>query len=112
MLAVAFDTLKLARKLESAGMQPKQAQDMAAALSDSLTEWHSVGNLATKDDVQQVKVALQSDIQRLEVMIGHLDAKMSENKAEILKWTFGAMGAQTFIILGTLFGLLHSVAKF
>ena len=26
MLAVAFDTLKLARKLETAGMQPKQAQ--------------------------------------------------------------------------------------
>ena len=32
MLAVAFDTLKLARKLESAGMQPKQAQDTSAAL--------------------------------------------------------------------------------
>jgi hypothetical protein len=45
MLAVAFDTLKLARKLESAGMQPKQAQDMPAALAETLTEWHSVGNL-------------------------------------------------------------------
>ena len=31
MLAVAFDTLKLARKLESAGMQSKQAQDTSAA---------------------------------------------------------------------------------
>ena len=58
MLAVAFDTLKLARKLESAGMQPKQAQDMSAALAETLTEWHSVGNLATKEDVQQAKAAL------------------------------------------------------
>jgi hypothetical protein len=84
MLAFAFDTLKLARKLESAGMQPKQAQEMAAALSDSLTEWHSVGNLATKDDIQEVKLAIV------------------EARAEILKWLFGAIGAQTFILLAAL----------
>jgi hypothetical protein len=109
MLAVAFDTLKLARKLESAGMQPKQAQEMAAALSDSLTEWHSVGNLATKDDVQQVKAAMREDILRLE---GKLETKIEASKAEILKWMFGAMATQTFILLAALFGLLHSVVKF
>jgi hypothetical protein len=87
MLAVAFDTLKLARKLEGAGMAAKQAQEMAAALSDSLTEWHSVGNLATKDDILRLE-------------------------ANILKWLFGAIGAQTFILLAALFGLLHSVVKF
>jgi hypothetical protein len=54
MLAVAFDTLKLARKLESGGMPAKQAQDMSAALAETLTEWHSVGNLATKEDVQEL----------------------------------------------------------
>jgi hypothetical protein len=84
MLAVAFDTLKLARKLESAGMQPKQAPEMAAALSDTLTEWHSVGNLATKDDIQEVKLAIV------------------EARAEILKWLFGEIGAQTFILLAAL----------
>jgi hypothetical protein len=84
MLAFAFDTLKLARKLESAGMQPKQAQEMAAALSDSLTEWHSVGNLATKDDIQEVKLAIV------------------EAGAEILKWLIGSIGAQTFILLAAL----------
>jgi hypothetical protein len=102
MLAVAFDTLKLARKLESAGMAPKQAQDTSAALSDSLTEWHSVGNLATKDDVVQVKVALESKI----------EVGLVQTKVEILKWMFAAIGAQTFILLAALFGLLHSVVKF
>jgi 2-phosphoglycerate kinase len=105
MLAVAFDTLKLARKLESAGMAPKQAQDMAAAISDSLTEWHSVGNLATKDDVHEVK----AELGKLEAKF---EAKLAEAKAEILKWMFGAIGTQTFILLAALFGLFHSVVKF
>lgn len=44
MLAVAFDTLKLACKLESAGMPPKQAQEASAALSESFVEWLAIGN--------------------------------------------------------------------
>lgn len=105
MLAVAFDTLKLARKLESAGMQPKQAQEMAAALSESLTEWHSVGNLATKDDLLRTENSLREDMLRLE-------NKIAETKSEILKWLFAGIGAQTLVLLGALFGLLHSVVKF
>jgi len=98
MLAVAFDTLKLARRLESAGMQPKQAQDTSAALAETLTEWHSVGNLATKEDIQRLEAKL--------------DAKLSETKFEILKWTFGAAGLQTLAILGTMIAMLHNVGKF
>ena len=48
MLAGAFDTLKLARKLESAGMQPKQAQDTSAALSETHVEWLALGNVTTR----------------------------------------------------------------
>ena len=105
MLAVAFDTLKLARKLENAGMAAKQAQDTSAALAENSTEWHSVGNLSTKDDVEQAKTALHEDIQQLKI-------DLATTKAEILKWLFGAIGAQTLVLLGTLFGLLHSVVRF
>jgi hypothetical protein len=98
MLAVAFDTLKLARKLESAGMQAKQAQDTSAALAETLTEWHSGGNLATQEDVHQATAALE--------------AKIAETKADILKWLFVSIATQTLVILGALFGLIHSVAKF
>jgi len=38
MGAVPFDTLALARKLEAAGFDPKQAQDTAAALAEVLSE--------------------------------------------------------------------------
>jgi hypothetical protein len=93
MLAVAFDTLKLARKLESAGMQPKQAQDTSAALAETLVEWHSVGNLATKDDIQRLEA-------KIEIEVG-------KAKAEILKWLFAAIGAQTFVLLGALVALIH-----
>ena len=81
MLAVAFDTLKLAKRLESGGMPQKQAQDMSAALAETLTEWHSVGNLATKDDIQQLR------------------AEMVAMKAELLKWLFISVGSQTLVLL-------------
>jgi|ERR1700730_9491912 len=104
MLAVAFDTLKLARKLESAGMAPKQAQDTSAALSETFTEWLSVGNIATREDVQ-----------KLEGKISSLDTKMSETKFQILQWMFIVVGAQTFVILGAIFGavfeVIHVLAK-
>jgi hypothetical protein len=41
MHPAAFDTLKLFRILESAGMPAKQAQAVSAALSESLAEWLS-----------------------------------------------------------------------
>jgi hypothetical protein len=89
VLAVAFDTLKLAQRLESGGMPAKQAQDMSAALAETLTEWHSVGNLATKDDIQK------------------LDTKIEATKTELLKWLFISVGSQTLVLLVALFVLTH-----
>ena len=96
MLAVAFDTLKLARKLESAGMQSKQAQDTSAALSESFTEWLALGNVATREDLQGVE-------SRLEAKISRLETKIEATKAEIMRWMF----AQTVVLLGSLFALIH-----
>ena len=54
MLAVAFDTLKLARKLEGAGMPSKQAQDTSAALSETYAEWLSLGNVAMRGALRRL----------------------------------------------------------
>ena len=35
-------------------------------------------------------------------------AKLSETKAEIMKWMFG----QTVVLLAALYGLIHTVGKF
>jgi hypothetical protein len=99
MLAVAFDTLKLARKLESAGMQSKQAQDTSAALSETFTEWLSVGNIATREDVHE----LRAEIGGVKVEISRLETKIEATKAEILRWMFG----QTIVLLGALFAMIH-----
>jgi hypothetical protein len=95
MLAVAFDTLKLARKLESAGFPPKQAQDASAALAESFTEWQSAINLATRDDVRKVA----DDLRETEL---RLETKMAEIKADMIKWVVGTGFAQAAFILAVL----------
>jgi hypothetical protein len=125
MLAVAFDTLKLARKLESAGMASKQAQDTSAALSETYTEWLSLGNVATREDVQKLEAAVREDMHEVRAEIAgvrsemgkleakldakidnveaRLEAKIEAKKTEILYWMVG----QTIVLLGALFGLIH-----
>jgi hypothetical protein len=61
MAAVPFDTLKLARRLESAGFPTKQAGDTAEALADAM----SGAELATKADLTAVQTGLRADIELL-----------------------------------------------
>ena len=61
MAAVPFDTLKLARRLESAGFPPKQAGDTAEALADAM----SGAELATKADLAAVQAGLKAEISAL-----------------------------------------------
>jgi hypothetical protein len=65
MAAVPFDTLKLARRLESAGFPPKQAGDTAEALADAM----SGAELATKADLATVQAALKRDIAAVEAAL-------------------------------------------
>ena len=61
MAAVPFDTLKLARRLESAGFPPKQAGDTAEALAEAM----SGAELATKADLAAVQAGLKAEISAL-----------------------------------------------
>jgi hypothetical protein len=58
MAAVPFDTLKLARRLESAGFPPKQAGDTAEALAEAM----SGAALATTADLDRVDTGLRAEI--------------------------------------------------
>ena len=98
-MTVAFDTLKLARRLEAAGFPTKQAQDTAEALAETLT-----ANIATQTDIH----AVQSDIRELGLQLHaeirdvetrlrgeirevelKLRADMASLRAELLKWVVG-----------------------
>ena len=83
MSPVAFDTLKLAQRLESAGVPPKQAQDMASAFSDTIGE-----TVVTRE---------------------YLDLRLAELKAEMLKWMLGSAGLQTIVIVGAIAALIKVI---
>lgn len=58
MNAVPFDTLKLARGLEAAGMSPVSASTMANALADAMTD----ADIVTKGDLTLLRTELKGDI--------------------------------------------------
>jgi hypothetical protein len=60
-MAMPFDTLKLARRLESAGFPAQQAGDMAEAIAEAISE------LVTKADLQ---TAMRDLEQRLTIRFG------------------------------------------
>ena len=83
MSPVAFDTLKLAQRLESAGVPAKQAQDMASAFSDTIGE-----TVVSRE---------------------YLDLRVAELKTEILKWMLGSVGLQTIVIVGAVAALIKLI---
>lgn len=80
MTSVTFDTLKFARKLESAGVPIAQAEAIAEAFQAATGE-----ELATK---------------------AYLDVKLSELKVDLLKWVIGLVLGQTALLLTVLPRLL------
>jgi hypothetical protein len=67
-MAMPFDTLELARRLESAGFPAQQAGDMAEAIAEAVSQ------LATKADLAVLKGDLESKLalleQRLTIKLG------------------------------------------
>ncbi len=129
MTAVAFDTLKLARKLrDTAEMTQVQAEGVADALAEAM----SGAELATKPDLGEVKAELKGDIAEVKAELKgdiadvkaelaavkaelradlvevehHLEAKianvlvaLADAKTDILRWVFAAVVGQTALIV-------------
>jgi hypothetical protein len=80
MGAVPFDTLKLARGLESAGFPPRQAGDTAEALAEAM----SGAELATTADVAELRGELKAEIAAVRAELkAEIAAVRAELKAEI-----------------------------
>ncbi|MBL8703128.1 MAG: DUF1640 domain-containing protein [Alphaproteobacteria bacterium] len=69
---VAFDTLKLARRLAAAGVPSQQADATAEALADTIGE-----SAVTRD---------------------HLDMRLAELRTDLTEWMIGLLLGQTAII--------------
>ena len=55
IMTIAFDTLKLADRLEAAGMSPQQAKGVATALAETAT-----ANLVTREFLDHGRAAVGS----------------------------------------------------
>jgi hypothetical protein len=109
MSAVAFDTLKLAQRLEAAGLPPKQAQDVASALSETIGDAVvtreyldlRLGEMRAELDLRLGQVQAELDLRLGEIRAAMTTkVELAEAKGEVLKWMFGAGGLQTLAILG------------
>lgn len=67
MSALTFDTLKFANRLKEAGVPPAQAEAEAAVLAEALES--NTRELATKADLDRVKLDLQRDLKEMEMRL-------------------------------------------
>jgi hypothetical protein len=77
-MAVAFDTLKLARRLEAAGFSTAQAQGAAEALADSLT-----AGLATQADIAALRAEVRQGDAALRAELREGDATLQADIAAL-----------------------------
>ncbi len=112
MQMVAFDTHRFVKELTKAGMPEQQAEVLASEQSRLIEN-----ELATKQDIEQLRLATKQDIEQLradtkrdiaelrtelkqdiEQLRADTKRGISEAKTEILKWMFGALLGQTAIL--------------
>ena len=87
MSAIAFDTLKLARRLEAAGFSPGQAGGAAEALADTLRE--GLG--------ERIETREYLDVRLADLKTDHAD-RIAEAKLGQMRWTVGMLVGQTAVI--------------
>ncbi len=93
--SVAFDTLKFANRLKTAGVPAAHAEAEAEALAEVLEI--NLQGLATKQDLRELELKLESKIDKgfADVHKGFIDAHkgFAEIKGEmlLLKWMFGVI---------------------
>lgn len=109
-MAVLFDTLKLAERLEAAGMPPRQARDVANALAETIT-----GDLVTREhfdtcrtaDREYLEASRRADREYLDLRLGEMEARI---KGEVRGW----LTTQAFAIVAAvaaIVGVAAALAK-
>ncbi|MEI6558269.1 MAG: hypothetical protein WCO00_07650 [Rhodospirillaceae bacterium] len=93
MPVVAFDTLKLADRLPAGGFSAEPARTAASAFADAMSS----------SDIASIRVEMGALEQRLDA---RTEASAASTKADLMRWLFGAMTAQTALIVG-LVKLIH-----
>ena len=114
MTAIAFDTLKTARALESKGFSREQSEALAEQLAESrsidLSHLATQDELkatrddlkATRDDLKATRIELRHDIAEVK---SSLKVEISEAKADLLKVIITVAVLNVATVIGAMVGL-------
>ena len=106
MAAVAFDTLKFARRLKEAGVPEAQAEAQAELMAEAFV--YNMDALVTKDYLEETLDArFAAQDLRLEKRFAEIDLQFSDVRGELKlqRWILAAVAASTVIpALMDLFG--------
>jgi hypothetical protein len=100
-MAVLFDTLKLAERLEAAGMGQAQARGVAAAIAEAAS-----GDVATKADIEMMRGEIRESELRLRTEIEKVRTESRESEVRLLR----AMATQSWTIIGAVAGIVGLAA--
>ena len=104
--AFQIDTLAFAKRLQAAGADERLAEAIVEGITDADTS-----SLATKEDLRHVETALKEDIALVKEDIRQVEigirTDIANSHADILKWLFGIIFAQTAIVIAVFTFLLN-----
>ena len=104
--AIQIDTLAFAKRLQAAGADERLAEAIVEGITDADTS-----SLATKEDLGLVKAELKEDIALVKEDLRHVEiairTDIANSHADILKWLFGIIFAQTAIVIAVFTFLLN-----
>ncbi len=100
-MAVLFDTLKLADKLEAAGLTPEQAKGTATALAEGLTD-----TVATATDLEASELRLRAEIATVRTEIAAVRTEIAGLHSRLVWWIIGTGAVAALPIIGLLVPIL------
>ena len=109
-ISPSFDTHKAVKSFTLAGIKEPQAEAIVEAIVNSRD--HDLSKLATKEQLGEVKMEIQSVKGQVEAVKVQLEAKIdssiSKLEASLLKWFI----ATAITLTGILSGIILAAAKF
>lgn len=90
--AVVFDSHRFVKNLARNGFTERQAEALAQE-QVTLLDTH----LATKADIEKLRLENKAEIEKLKI---ETEKQLATLKADLLKWMFGALIAQTGLVVG------------
>lgn len=88
-----IDTLGMAKELKAAGFSDGQAEAVVRVVGRAQLDGAS--ELTTKSDLREAEL--------------RLEGKLADTSTDLLKWTMGAIGVQTLVIVGAVVALARAL---